>query len=138
MSDEETITVELTRDEAEALAHTYSPGKGLHTSASRKAAAALVEHDATTNALALPWEIELIGPGNECCVKRGDLDIIDLRAWRDGEHLTLAQAKLITAAPEMADALEILLKPRAETLDGRLAGDHARRVARAALRKAGR
>ena len=133
MSDEETITVEVPISEARALeAH----GGNLAPGMVRATRQALAEHDAWQNPLSLPWGTENVTPGAPygwaLC------RTIDGKLLPGQTGNTEAQARLMAAAPELADALEMLLKPRAETLDGRLAGDHARRVARAALRKAGR
>ena len=140
MSDEETITVELTRREAEALQNSRScegthGETHTHVAAQHKIINAIAKHDAKQNPLGLPWEATL--HAGRWWVRHFETD--GKSAIMGGsEGLSEGQARLRAAAPEMAGALEMLLKPRAETLDGRLAGDHARRVARAALRKAGR
>lgn len=128
MSDK-TVTVELSREELRAVAgHDYGtkPADDAHQSGMAKLDAALAAHDAAENPLGTPWEV------CNCSKMRGWH--VDMKGCSHFEP-TKAQALLMAAAPEMADALETLM----ESIRGSM-GENVRGSmdAAAALKKAGR
>ena len=131
------VTVVLSREEA-AVLHDSRKQWGLRISETQKGArdkleAALAAYDAAQNPLGLPWEAEDGGKddGFQGCWRVrfvGDCNDSDV-------NLTEAQARLMAAAPEMADALGEMLDSVHRGAGEQLA---AIRAGETALLKAGR
>ena len=104
-----TVTVELTVAQAEALRraephHTAPDAADAWVIIARVLDARCEEQ--AREALGLPWDLELIGPEDQCCVIVNDFELVDKRGWSQGAHLNEAQARLMSAGNELAAALE--------------------------------
>ena len=103
------VTVVLSREEA-AVLHDSRKQWGLRISETQKGArdkleAALAAYDAAQNPLGLPWEPRAHASGAHPPGHWGvDTQLERAHVYR----LTEAQARLMAAAPEMADALEMV------------------------------
>jgi hypothetical protein len=111
MSDDGKVTIELTADQAEAIVSRHKRGKtsswAYWADAVSIVRIALAEHrrKQEREALGLPWGVVISGRANEVrWVKDGSG--IEITRGR----MTDAQARLMAAAPELAEALKQLLK----------------------------
>jgi hypothetical protein len=63
-----------------------------------------------------PWSISYTGDGKEALINRGDVARVNADEMEEGEY----NAKLIVAAPDLLEALEIMVTMHAERKDGNI------------------
>ncbi len=122
----DTVTVEL---ELSDINREGTECAVLTASGRAKLITTLAAHDAAANPLGLPWD------ANPCADLEGDefWDVYCSIGRLTGD-LTQAQARLMAAAPELADALEDWVQYAEDSGHGKASLDDAH----AALKKAGR
>ncbi len=92
----DTVTVDLTTNQIH-----YLIGKSRGTLVEQSLTDALAVHEAAQNPLGTPWETVNRGAGQEGCWA-----VLYSDARDSDNSMTEAQAKLMAAAPELADAVE--------------------------------
>ena len=130
MADPKTLTVELTVAAAESVAGARASDAGPSVEAIDSITRALAAHEAAQNPLCTPWRAKSF--------TRDNYNVV-WRVWANGQiladNLTEAQAKLMAAGLEMAEALEAWHTKWKYHLCG---STHELQAGEAALEKAGR